>query len=815
MNFSTPLLARCPHRPRLAVLGVALAVLSLGASATDPVRAPDHKRVAAAVAQARESAGVELVARNSIVNARGQTIVHASQAYQGHRVWGSEAVVHADRAGSARIAASSLASNAVPAGSPVLSQDQAVAIARKAIALKVNTIPAKASLIVFPTKYQGGVKMAWNAASNKYTLDRVNSILTVRPSDPYVWAWEVQVLANNGADGLRDMKYVIDARTGAVLRIDNCVQALAAPNPPRPEDGTDVAVVGTGLSQYSGTVPLNTTRHPDGTYGMIDRTRGTKYNPFLHDYFFDYWGNQILDANGNPISTLGMQAMAEVHEGTDWDWDWQASGQWFDESPTNTWGDGQQFVMYPYGGEASVNGATAAVDTYWAMGVAWDFYKNVFGRDGIDNQGTSPLASVHSTGFTFNFYGDYAVWDSTSFLMMVSDGTKNVGVNPRDGSPTKPNPLGYTTLSTIDIIGHEMTHGVTDSSAGLMYGGESAALSEATSDFMGSMIEAYSTRAPGTDSVVPETGTDWLIGKLATDAPVRSMINPNSDGISPNNWYNGIGYLDTHYMSGPMNRFFYFLSQGASSDKTAPNYSAYLPEGMAGIGNDKTARIWYTALTEWLTPMDGFAAARDAGVNAAIELYGDGSPEVAAVKSAFAAINVGTTSDTPRVTINFAVAQPAGSVLNPSGDSGIERISIAAMGTTVKLAAEVLNTTDTDVTWKLGGLPGDNANLGARNVGGTITADGAWSPDNIWGFHAMTVVSHADPMQYAEGVLWVVDGDADADTEFDAIDLGAVALSWGLQGWVNATHAIVGDGWVDSYDVEAIDQAFKNAFGGI
>ena len=202
--------------------------------------------MAAAVAQARESTGAELITRSSMVNARGQTIVRASQAYQGHRVWGSEAVVHAHRAGSARIAASSLASNAIPAGTPVLGQDQAVAIARKAIALKGNIATPKAELVVFPTKYHGGVKMAWNAASNKYTLDRANSVLTVHSSDPYVWAWEVQVFANNRTDGLRDVKYVIDARTGAVLRVDNCVQSLAALNPPRPEDGTDRAVVGTG-----------------------------------------------------------------------------------------------------------------------------------------------------------------------------------------------------------------------------------------------------------------------------------------------------------------------------------------------------------------------------------------------------------------------------------------------------------------------------------------------------------------------------------------------------------------------------------------
>ncbi|MBC7664905.1 MAG: hypothetical protein H7276_14165 [Caulobacter sp.] len=77
------------------------------------------------------------------------------------------------------------------------------------------------------------------------------------------------------------------------------------------------------------------------------------------------------------------------------------------------------------------------------------------------------------------------------------------------------------------------------------------------------------------------------------------------------------------------------------------------------------------------------------------------------------------------------------------------------------------------------------------------------------------MVSNADPLQFAEGELWVVDGDADADTEFDAIDLGGVALSWGLTGWINASQAILQQGRVDSLDVQAIDQAFKNAFGGL
>ena len=124
------------------------------------------------------------------------------------------------------------------------------------------------------------------------------------------------------------------------------------------------------------------------------------------------------------------------------------------------------------------------------------------------------------------------------------------------------------------------------------------------------------------------------------------------------------------------------------------------------------------------------------------------------------------------------------------------------------------NTTNTAVVWKLGNAPGAFNNPGFLHVGGIVTDDGQWTPDNSSGMHAMTVVSKADPLEYAEGAAWVVDGDADADTQFDALDLGAVALSWGLDGWVNASHSIVGDGFVDSMDVAAIGEAFRNAFGG-
>ncbi len=818
MNFSALLHSRCPHRPRPVALGAALAVLSLSALAMNPTKGPDRKRVEAVVAEARGRAGVELVARSSMLNARGDTVVHASQTIQGHRVWGSEAVIEAGRAGT-RMTASSLRTTAAPAGTPLLTQAQAIAIATKKMALRGTAAAPKSELIVFPTKYAGGVKFTIDPKTRQYQLDRANSVVGVHPKEPYVWAWEVEVYAHNDADGIRDMKYVVDARTGALLRSDSGLRMLEATNPPI-QTGTDVPAVATGYSQYSGTVTLTTTQHADGSYSMIDPTRGTGYNPWLHDHFWDSFGNPIYDANGNPISVHGMMTIAENHGGDFNDGTYDIQYHFYDNNPNNVWGNGEQFTGYPYGSEAQPNGETAAVDAMWAMTQAWDFYKNIFGRDGIDGVGTSIVGEVHVLGPMLTPC-DNLFWSSSTQAVLMCDGRQTQGTDPNDGSPLAGDPTGMSSPTAIDVVGHEITHGVTDYSLGLIYDGESGALNEATSDFMGSMIEAYAKRPAGADSVVPE-GNNWTIGEQIKTVPVRSMINPNMDGLSPNYWYSGIEYMAVQYGSGPMNRFFYYLSQGAPSDAAAEGYSRYLPGGMTGIGNDKTARIWYLALTEYMTPVDKYADARVAAVSAATQLYGDGSTEVAAVKSAFAAINVGGVGDTPNVQIQMAIAQPLGNVFNLDGTGSLARVPIVSMGTTVHLAADVQNTTDTSVTWKLGGMPGDFLNPGFQNVGGVVTADGDWTPDSVLGPHAMTVVSHADPMQFAEGAVWVVNGDADGDNEFDAIDLGGVALSWGLSGYVTASHVIMGNAWTDgdsnavgSLDVQAIDEAFVNAFGGI
>ncbi len=805
-------LALCATLAANAMLAAPLRAAPAAATIQASAALRAQQAVAAISASNHVLAGsnIALVVRNSLVNEHGRVIVHAQQTYQGHPVWGSSAIIHAEASGATRLQSSNLSATPTPAGTPTLTQQQAISIVMKSLALRGPSVPPTSELIVFPTRYHSDVVLTWNPARLQYQLDRKHSALTVAPTDPYVWAYAVHVFAKNRVDGVQDWEYVVDARTGAILRVTNGLRALAPPNPPT-QRPTDVAAIGIGHSQYSGDVPLNTTQHADGTFALVDLTRGSKYNPYLHDGYYDINYNQIFDADGLPIHAIGLQTLTETHEG--FDFTWMADNWWFDGSATDEWGDGQQFVMYPYGGETSTNGATAAVDAHYGMAVTWDYYKNVFNRDGIDNQGTSALSTVHIVG-PFGYYYDNAFWSDYVFGMFYSDGTRYPGVDPYTGEATLPDPNGFTTLTPLDVIGHEMTHGVTAATAGLIYDGESGGLNEATSDIMGKMVETYRSRAPGTDAQIPLTGTNWLLGHDLVPGGLRSMIQPSSDGLSADNWYAGIKYLDVHYCSGPFNRWYYYLSQGAPATVVDIAHSKYLPDGMTGIGNDHAARIWYKALTEYLAPDADYAAARVAAVSAATDLYGAGSAEVQAVKSAFAAINVGTPTDALRVRIDMPLVHPDGTALNPYGGGFFARMPIVSMNTTVQLSAEVSNTTDTAVVWQLGNAPGAFNNPGFREIGGLVTPDGHWTPDSNWGFHAMTVVSHADPLEYAEGAVWVVNGDADADTKFDAIDLGAVALSWGLDGFVNSSHSIVGDGFVDSLDVAAEVEAFRNAYGG-
>jgi Zn-dependent metalloprotease len=194
-------------------------------------------------------------------------------------------------------------------------------------------------------------------------------------------------------------------------------------------------------------------------------------------------------------------------------------------------------------------------------------------------------------------------------------------------------------LTSLDVAGHELSHGLTSATAGLNYSGESGGLNEATSDIFGTGVEFYANNSS-------DVG-DYLIGEKidihGDGTPLRYMDKPSKDGNSKDSWYAGIAGIDVHYSSGPANHFFYLLSEGSGA-KTINGVSYNSPTSngstVTGIGRTKALQIWYKALTAYMTSSTRYSGARTATLNAASSLYGASSAEYAAVNAAWAAVNV-------------------------------------------------------------------------------------------------------------------------------------------------------------------------------
>ncbi|MDX3094647.1 M4 family metallopeptidase [Streptomyces sp. ME01-24h] len=288
-------------------------------------------------------------------------------------------------------------------------------------------------------------------------------------------------------------------------------------------------------------------------------------------------------------------------------------------------------------GDGTVAGRqTAAVDAAYGQRETWDFYKERFGRNGIADNGVGAFSRVH--------YGDNfanAFWDDGCFCMTYGDGRGNE--HP---------------LTQLDIAAHEMTHGVTFATANLTYIGESGGLNEATSDIMATAVEFFANNSADTP--------DYMMGELAdvrgTGKPLRYMDEPSKDadpvkGTSLDYWTPQLKKEDVHHSSGPANHFFYLLSEG-SGKKTvngiaydSPTYDG-LP--VAGIGMGNATDIWYRALTTYMTSSTDYAGARTATLQAAADLFGQGSDTYEAVGNAWAAVNVGA-----RYVNHIAVVAPS------------------------------------------------------------------------------------------------------------------------------------------------------------
>ncbi|MFE1459766.1 M4 family metallopeptidase [Streptomyces nigra] len=346
---------------------------------------------------------------------------------------------------------------------------------------------------------------------------------------------------------------------------------------------------------------------------------------------------------------------------------------------------------------------TAGVDVAYGAAATWDYFKDSYGRNGIRNDGVAAYSRAHYGNNYVN-----AFWQDSCFCMTYGDGSGN----------THP-------LTALDVAAHEMSHGVTAATAGLVYSGESGGLNEATSDIFAAAVEFHED--------LPADPGDYFVGEKidinGDGTPLRYMDKPSKDGASKDNWSSTLGGIDVHYSSGPANHFFYLLSEGSGPktvngvDYDSPTYDG---QPVTGIGIENAAAIWYRALTTYMTSTTNYAGARTATLSAAADLFGAYSPTYLAVADAWAGINVGN-----RIALGVNLAPVADQISGVNQEVGLQ------------LDAYTTNS-GASLTYEAEGLPeglsispsglisGTPATLGTSDVTVTVTdSTGATASDTF------------------------------------------------------------------------------------
>ncbi len=269
----------------------------------------------------------------------------------------------------------------------------------------------------------------------------------------------------------------------------------------------------------------------------------------------------------------------------------------------------------------------AAVDAHYGTAKVWDYYKTVHGRVGMNGRGgpTWFLSADGRTALvsTIVHYGNRlnnGFWNGKQVVLGDGDGVYN--------SPNV----------SVDWLGHEWTHALTENTARLVYSRESGALNESWSDVFGALVERYAKgESVNTWRIFEQTVTPRIAGDAERfmDAPHRGINHNFTVDDQPDHYLER--YLGTqdnggvHVNSGIPNKVFHLVAKGGTHHRGG---------SMTGIGADAAAKIWYRALTTYMTSTTNFKGARTATLNAAKAIYGLASPQYNAVGKAWSLCGV-------------------------------------------------------------------------------------------------------------------------------------------------------------------------------
>lgn len=259
----------------------------------------------------------------------------------------------------------------------------------------------------------------------------------------------------------------------------------------------------------------------------------------------------------------------------------------------------------------------AVNEAFTGSGATYDLFNDIYGRNSIDGDGMRLDSTVH-----YRVGYDNAFWDGQQ--MVYGDGDENEPVEER---------LFNRFTIAIDIMGHELTHGVTQFEAKLSYSQQPGALNESMSDVFGSLVKQFQLSQTAGEA-------DWIIGEgLFTSnvngVGIRSMKAPGTAYNDP--------VLGKDPQPAHMKDYVNTASDngGVHINSGIPNHAFYLTAlELGGYAWEKAGKIWYVTLKDKLGPNSNFQACANLTHQVAGELYGVDSFEQQAVKKGWAGVGL-------------------------------------------------------------------------------------------------------------------------------------------------------------------------------
>ena len=534
----------------------------------------DYRRAAAAVFGLAET---ELVETQRRTDALGLTHVRYEQQYRGYRVAGAEVRIHLDQAGKAYML------NGFAHPTPQLDH------------LEPGMTGSEAEQYAMHEVQRHGGMVDFNAAQRRWLVgEPMRSELVIyypKNQKPARLAYETRCLARLDANFL----LYVDARSGKVLDMHDRVCRIrpelhrhdaVQPAPPRPAAPLGAAVPAAASWLLNGPQTANAT-------DLLGENR------LINTYEVDD-GFFLIDGSRTEMFQPGQGNLPNEPIGAVWT---------IDAANTNI-----------NGGSFSVNHVTSTDNSWTAPvsvsahhngGQAYEYFQNTFGRTSINGEGGTLVSIINVEDE--NGPMDNAFWNGQAIFY--------------GNGATAFQPLARA----LDVAGHEMSHGVVQTTANLEYQGESGALNESYADIFGAMIDRDDWRI----------GEEVVLGSSFPSGALRDLSDPNQGGtgLGSPGWQPA--HTDEQYTGSQDNG-------GVHINSGIPNRAFYLTANQ--IGKDKAERIYYRALDVYLTRTAQFIDARIATIQAAEDLYGAGGNEATVVASSFTAVGIGSGTPTDNQT---------------------------------------------------------------------------------------------------------------------------------------------------------------------